>query len=134
MSRLLGIGRRVWGVVDRYGWVIALVFLAFVGWRLYHQGADLHKQGVALHNQGVVLRDTQLVETRTNKESIESRIITVEQRCHFNLLVNNEIVLRAPRADLSKFEHAYKGCERQLANVKALNARTPAPPGWNPKR
>jgi hypothetical protein len=114
------VGRRVWGVVDRYGWVIALVFLAFVGWKL--------------HDQGVTLRNTQAVEVRTNKESIESRIITVEQRCNFNLLVNNEIVLRAPRADLAKFESAYRGCKQQLANVKALNARTPAPPGWKPKR
>lgn len=120
MSRLICIARRAWRVVDRYGWVIALVFLAFVGWKLHEQGVDL--------------RSAQTVEVRTNKESIESRIITVEQRCNFNLLVNHEIVLRAPRADLAKFEGAYLGCEHQLAKVKALNARTPAPPGWKPKR
>lgn len=120
MSSLKRAASAVGRFLDRFGWLIAIVFLAIV----FHQ---LHEQGKTQAALSRRLAKTQGELVSSQKESTETRIVTVTQRCNFTRLVIEELERRAPPADLARFQLSYAGCEEQLAKVKRINSKTPAP-------
>lgn len=138
MSRLRALGR----FVSRHRTAIGAVLLIWGGITLHKQGVALHHTQqhqaaqqrelraaeASLHTTQMALEATQTRMGVSQKQSTETRITTVTQRCQFTKLVVDELVLRAPTIDAAPFERSYRGCQRQLAKVKQINAATPAPP------
>jgi hypothetical protein len=108
--------------------VLGFLTLHSQGQKIAHTQEHGATQQAELRATQKALSSTQALLLRSNKESTETRITTVTQRCNFTKLVIDELVLRAPRLDSAKFEQSYRGCEKQLAKVKEINARTPVAP------
>jgi hypothetical protein len=60
----------------------------------------------------------------SQKKSTETRIVTVTQRCQLTKLILDVLVRQDPVV-AGAFQASYAGCEKQLAEVKSINAHAP---------
>lgn len=81
-------------------------------------------------SQGLADTQSQLAQTQTSlakivKDSAETRITTVTQRCDFTRLVTNVLVQQDPKV-AAPFKASLTGCLKQLAIVKKIAASAPS--------
>jgi hypothetical protein len=96
--------------------VVAITFLSavYANYRLYSFGGRLSSvQGHLVASQ---------------KASTRTRITTVGQRCDLTRLILGVLVRVHDGQDAAPFQKSLRVCQEQLALVKQINARTPAPP------
>jgi hypothetical protein len=96
--------------------VVAITFLSavYANYRLYSFGGQLSSvQGHLVTSQ---------------KASTQTRITTVGQRCDLTGLILGVLVRVHDSQDAAPFQKSLRVCREQLALVKQINAKTPAPP------
>jgi hypothetical protein len=103
--------------------VVAITFLSavYANYRLYSFGGRLSSAQSQLSSvQGQVVA--------SQKASTQTRITTVGQRCGLTGLILGVLVRVHDTQDAAPFQKSLKVCREQLALVKQINAKTPAPP------
>lgn len=96
--------------------VVAITFASavYANYRLYSFGGRLSSvQGHLVASQ---------------KASTQTRITTVGQRCDLTRLILGVLVRVRDTPDAAPFQRSLRVCQTQLALVKMINAKTPAPP------
>jgi hypothetical protein len=102
--------------------VLALTALLLAGW------AKLGDTNARVGRETASLAQTQRALVVSQKASTQTRVTTVGQRCALTRLILGVLVRVHDTRDATPFEASAKTCLAQLASVKQINARTPAPP------
>lgn len=108
--------------------VAALVIaISFDTYKVFTFGSNLSGEQTALKRTQQDLQRVQHQILVSQKASTKTRVKTVAQRCDLTHLILGVLVRVHDSPDAAPFQASLITCEKQLASVKQIDAKTPKP-------